>query len=110
MYDCYIHLIWQHRLIYEQAVHACYETRPMRTVFAGFLLGYMMVSYMIAPMVLWALQVVPSYTSGVVMVMDRSGVLAPLKQGMDQTAQFRDRQLVRLAEYIGSKLSPPASN
>jgi hypothetical protein len=47
----------------------------MRTVATGFFLGYLVVAFLIAPPLLWVLHMTPDYVSGVVLVLDRSGVL-----------------------------------
>lgn len=76
----------------------------MRNAAAGFLLGYLVVALMIAPSVLWATQVTHSYGDGVVLVLNRTGVLGQMKRAVDQATDFRDRMLTGLADYINSKL------
>jgi hypothetical protein len=71
---------------------------------AGFILGYLAVALLVAPTALWVLHVTPSYASGVVVVLDRTGVLAPTKSTIDQATETRDRLLPQLAGYVSSKL------
>ncbi|HEX3399749.1 MAG TPA: hypothetical protein VHT74_05430 [Acetobacteraceae bacterium] len=76
----------------------------MRSVAAGFALGYLVIAFLLAPAMLWAFKVTPSYTGGVVMVLDRSGILIPLKNQVDQATQIRDRALGQLADYLDDRL------
>jgi hypothetical protein len=46
----------------------------MRTIATGFLLGYVVVGLLIAPSLLWAMRVTPDYSTGVAMVLERTGV------------------------------------
>ncbi|MEJ0018574.1 MAG: hypothetical protein WDN25_18845 [Acetobacteraceae bacterium] len=80
----------------------------MRTIFGGFILGYLMIALVIAPAVMCALNVTPSYRTGVVTVLERSGVLQPVRDSAREAAQFRDRMLTRLSDFVDSKLTPHA--
>jgi hypothetical protein len=79
----------------------------MQKVFAGFTLGYLLVAFLAVPTTLWAFQVTQSYSGGVVMVLDRSGVLAPVQSHVEQAVATRDKMLNRLGNYIDSKLFAP---
>ena len=75
----------------------------MRNVVAGFFLGYLVVALMIAPSVLWATQATHGYGDSVVLVLNRTGVLRPIKSTIDQATELRDRMLTELVNYINSK-------
>lgn len=78
----------------------------MRTVATGFFLGYLTVALLAAPTILCALHVTSSYGDGVVVVLDRGGVLAPLRNGIAQFEKARNRLINSLEGYIASKLEP----
>jgi hypothetical protein len=72
----------------------------MRTVTTGFLLGYLVVGFLIAPSVLCALNLVPNYASGVTVVLERTGVSRAIKQSGQQLVEIRDRANQKLAAKI----------
>ena len=76
----------------------------MRKLAAGFVFGYLTIALLVVPAVLWGFQVTPSYAGGVAMVLDRSGVLAPIKANVDQAAQVRDELLNQFARYVHNKM------
>ena len=69
----------------------------MRTTAAGFILGYLVVGIVLAPSLLWAMRVTPSYLSGVAMVLDRSGVSGTAAQTAHQLLELRNRVMLELA-------------
>ncbi len=81
------------------------ETAFMRTVATGFLLGYLTISLLIAPTMLWALDVAPTYSKGVVMVLDRSGVLGPMRDAVDRAVVARDNVMALVGNYVANKFS-----
>ncbi len=76
----------------------------MQKIFAGFTLGYLLVAFLAVPTTLWAIQVAPSYAGGVMIMLDRTGVLAPVQGQVEQAVTTRDKLLNRLADYIDNKL------
>jgi hypothetical protein len=80
------------------------KTTLMQKVLAGFALGYLLIAFLAVPTTLWAFEVTPSYAGGVVMVLDRSGVLAPVQSQVVQAVATRIRLLHQLGDYIDSKL------
>ena len=78
----------------------------MRKALTGFACGYLMITFVVAPAWLCAAGKVPSYSDGLVVMLDRTGVLSRVKSGMDQAANTRDRLLNQLAVYIARKLGP----
>jgi hypothetical protein len=78
----------------------------MRKALTGFACGYLMIVLVVAPAVLCALGKAPSYGDGVVAVLNQTGVLSRVKNGVDEAAETRDRLLNQLAVYIARKLGP----
>jgi hypothetical protein len=78
----------------------------MRSVFAGFALGYLAIAFLAAPVTLWAFQATPSYVGGVTTVLDRSGVIMPIRSRLEQAVQMRDKLMDELGDYLGNKFLP----
>ncbi len=78
----------------------------MRNVVVGFALGYYMIAFLVVPPVLCALELAPNCAGGVVMVLDRNGLLAPIRSYVAQATHFRDRTLSDLSENLAIKLFP----
>ena len=78
----------------------------MRTAAVGFCLGYLAVALLVAPSLLRILGVVPSYPAGIVMVLDRTGVLEPLQQAARQTEEFRDHIMWLADDYLSHRIIP----
>jgi len=87
-------------------MHSLGEIALVRTAVTGFFLGYVTIALLIAPMALWALEITPSYAGGVVMVIERYGVLAPIQSGIQQLEQTSRRLTQRLELYIADTLEP----
>lgn len=77
----------------------------MRTAATGFFLGYFVIAILIAPSLLWVLHVTPDYASGVIVVLDRTGVLGPVQKGAQQVVDLRDRVRAEFATYVERAIS-----
>src|SRR5262249_54572860 len=82
------------------------ETARMRTATAGFFVGYLAITLLIAPSLLCALGVARNYPVGVVMVLDRTGVLEPLQRVARQTEEFRDHVMWMADDYLSHRIIP----
>jgi hypothetical protein len=78
----------------------------MRSVFASFALGYLSIALLAVPMALWAFQATPSYVGGVTMVLDRSGLIMPIRSQVEQAVRTRDKLMDELGDYLGNKFFP----
>jgi hypothetical protein len=78
----------------------------MRSVFASFTLGYLSIALLAVPMTLWAFQATPSYVGGVTMVLDRSGLIMPIRSQVEQAVRMRDKLMDELGDYLGNKFFP----
>jgi hypothetical protein len=78
----------------------------MRSVFASFTLGYLSIALLAVPMTLWAFQATPSYVGGVTMVLDRSGLIMPIRSQVEQAVRTRDKLMDELGDYLGNKFFP----
>lgn len=76
----------------------------MRAAAAGFLLGYLTIALVIAPALLCALDVTPSYSNGVRIVLDRTGVSPVIQRYGADAENLRDRFAQQVARYVASKL------
>lgn len=79
----------------------------MRRAFSGFVCGYLMIAFVAMPAMLCALGKTSSFGGGVVMVLQETGVLGRVKDGVDQVAQTRNRLTNQLAIFIARKLAGP---
>lgn len=82
----------------------------MRTVATGFVLGYFLVAILIVPSLLWGLQMTPTYTGGVLMVLDRTGVLGPAEDIAQQVVDLRDRVRAEVVAYVERAISRSIPN
>jgi hypothetical protein len=82
----------------------------MRTVATGFVLGYFVIAILFVPAVMWGLQMTPTYTSGVLVVLDRTGVLGPVEDAAQQVVELRDRMRAELTAYIEKAFSRSIRN
>jgi hypothetical protein len=78
----------------------------MRSVFASFTLGYLSIALLAVPMTLWAFQATPSYVGGVTMVLDRSGLIMPIRSQVEQAVRMRNKLMDELGDYLGNKFFP----
>jgi hypothetical protein len=65
-----------------------------------------MVALVVIPVMMLAFGRTTTYGEGVVLVVNRSGVLERVRKGAHDVAQTRDRLLGELADYLDTKLSP----
>lgn len=82
----------------------------MRTVATGFVLGYFVIAILIVPALMWGLQMTPTYTSGILVVLDRTGVLGPVEDTAQQVVDLRDRMRAELTAYVEKAISRRISN
>jgi hypothetical protein len=59
----------------------------MRSVFAGFALGYLAIAFLAAPVTL-------------------CGVIMPIRSRLEQAVQMRDKLMDELGDYLGNKFFP----
>jgi hypothetical protein len=76
----------------------------MRTAATGFLLGYLTIALVIAPALLCALDITPSYSDGVRVVLNRTGVSPAIQRYGTDAEDLRDRFAERIARYVASRL------
>jgi hypothetical protein len=82
----------------------------MRTVATGFVLGYFVIAILVVPALLWGLQMTPTYSSGILVVLDRTGVLGPVEDTAKQVVDLRDRMRAELTAYVEKAISRRISN
>jgi len=78
----------------------------MRTAATGFLLGYLTIALLIAPALLCALEVSPTYSDGVTTVLSRTGVLKVMHRYGNEAETMRDQAARSVSHYVASKLWP----
>lgn len=64
-----------------------------------------MIAILIVPSLMWALQMTPNSTSGMLVVLDRIGVLGPVEKSAQQVVDLRDRMRAELATYVERAIS-----
>ena len=78
----------------------------MRTTATGFILGYAVIAFVIAPSLLYASGAAPNYGRGVVMVLDRTGMLELSRRGARQAVEFRDHAMQLLDSFLDRRVVP----
>ena len=48
----------------------------------------------------------PGHVGGVTMVLDRSGVIMPIRSRLEQAVQMRDKLMDELGDYLSNKFLP----
>ena len=81
----------------------------MRNLVAGFLVGYWMIGLVTLPLVLTAVDVVPSYPSGVTLVLDRSGVFAASRYFGFEATHLRNLAMNHANQFLGATIFAEAA-
>lgn len=78
----------------------------MRTAATGLVLGYVVVTFLIAPLFLCAAGAADSYPTGVMIVLNRTGMLGLLQRGMSQAVEFCDHAVRALDDFLSREVAP----
>ena len=81
----------------------------MRNLVAGFLVGYWMIGLVTLPLVLAAADIVPSYPSGVTLVLDRSGLFAASRYFGVEATNLRNQALNHVNQFLGATIFAQAA-
>ena len=78
----------------------------MRSAATGFILGYVVIAFLIAPLIVYASGAAHDYTDGVVIVLDRTGMTEAWQRGARQAVEFRDHAMRALDDFLDRQVMP----
>ena len=76
----------------------------MRNWAVGFLFGYGVVGLIVLPLLLCAIEVVPSYSSGVTMVLDHSGAFTASRRFGAEAIHLRNLAMNDVNRFLGATI------
>lgn len=82
----------------------------MRNLVTGFLVGYWVIGLVTIPLLLNAMDIVPSYAGGVGMVLDRSGALLASRQFGAEATYLRNLAMNQVNQFLGATVFAEASS